>query len=384
MDRSGADDEGRTRAQERFRTLIEHAPEAIGVIRDGKTIYANLAHARFLGFDHPSDAIGTTVLERIHPDDRTEFMARVAESSAVANAPRSYRVVRKDGTVIVAEIVSLVVDDYDGAPARIAFLRDVTERSRLQAQLLQADRLVSVGTLAAGVAHEINNPLAYAMANLEVLSARKLPRIAQLVREAMGTLPPELERELADATEMLTTVREGTERVRDIVRDLKTFARHDDRPSASIDVRRVVDASLNLAGAELKTRARLVKEYDEVPLIDANESRLGQVFLNLLLNAAQAIAPSTRDDHEIRVRVACPDGERVVVSIADTGVGMDEATARRIFDPFFTTKPHGVGTGLGLSIAHGIVTSLAGTMRVETAMGKGSTFFVELPASRAE
>ena len=377
------DDAQRRAADERFRTLIEHAPEAIGVIRDGVTIYANVAHARFLGLDHPRDALGTTVLERIHPDDRAEFASRVAVPSAVANTPRSYRVIRKDGTVIVAEIVSLVVDDYDGAPARIAFLRDVTERARLQAQLLQADRLVSVGTLAAGVAHEINNPLAYAMANLEVLTTRKLPRIAQLVRDAVGVLPADLERELADAMDMLATVREGSERVRDIVRDLKTFARHDDRPSTAIDVRRVVDASLNLAGAELKSRARLVREYDEVPLIDANESRLGQVFLNLLLNAAQAIPPGARDSHEIRVSVHAKDPDRVVVSIADTGAGMDEDTARRIFDPFFTTKPHGVGTGLGLSIAHGIVVSLSGTLRVETAPGRGSVFFVELPASQA-
>jgi two-component system, NtrC family, sensor kinase len=376
------EDEARKRAAERFRTLVEHAPEAIGVIRDGKTIYANIAHARFLGFDDPRDALGTTVLERIHPDDREEFAARVAVASPVANTPRSYRVVRRDGTVIVAEIVSLVVDDYDGAPARVAFLRDVTERSRLQSQLLQADRMISMGTLAAGVAHEINNPLAYAMANLEVLATRKLPRIREALTAALGELPPELAKDLDDAAEMVATAREGNERVRDIVRDLKTISRADERPSGPVDVRRVIEASLNIAGHELRDRARIVRCYDDgVPTVEANESRLGQVFLNLLLNAAQAIPPGERGGHEIRIAVAALPPSHVSVSIADTGAGMSEDVARRIFDPFFTTKPHGIGTGLGLSIAHGIVTGLGGTMRVETALGRGSTFFVDLPTS---
>jgi PAS domain S-box-containing protein len=367
-----------------YRTLIEHAPEAIGVTRDGKTIFANPALARFLGYPSPEAVLGTTVRARIHEHDRAAFDARVASNtpSDIPNAPRSYRVIRTDGAIVVAEIISLVVADFDGAPARICFLRDVTERSRLQSQLFQVDRMVSIGTLAAGVAHEINNPLAYAMANLEVVATRRLPRLREAVRAALGIIPPELEQELADLADMIATAREGSERVRDIVRDLKTFSRGTEQPNGPVDVRRVIEASVNIAGNELRDRARLVRHYEDgVPTVEANESRLGQVFLNLLINAAQAIPPGNRDEHEIRIDVRARTPAYVCVSIADTGVGMNEETTRRIFDPFFTTKPHGGGTGLGLSIAHGIVAGLSGTLRVESGIGRGSTFFVDLPAT---
>jgi CheY-like chemotaxis protein len=166
--------------------------------------------------------------------------------------------------------------------------------------------------------------------------------------------------------------------VQRIVRDVKTFARGDDDVRGPLDVAAVVDAALQLAGSDLRQRARLVRDFARVPKVEANESRLGQVFLNLLVNAAQAL-PEGRDN-EVRVRIFAPDERAVVVEITDTGTGIPADALPRVFDPFFTTKPVGVGTGLGLFVCQGIVASLGGTLELESVEGKGTTVRVRLPA----
>ena len=242
--------------------------------------------------------------------------------------------------------------------------RDLTDRKLMQARLLQSDRMASVGTLAAGVAHEINNPLAYVKANLDVLASRRIPQLAVLLRsleeeriEHLGGGEPddsayELSERLSQIAAMIDLAREGAERVRSIVRDLKTFSRADEETTTPVDVARVLDASVNMAWNEIRHRAKLIKEYGEVPPVEANESRLGQVFLNLLINAAQAIPEGRAYEHEIRVRTyADANDERVVIAVSDTGSGIAKDALYRIFDPFFfTTKAVGVGTGLGLWI----------------------------------
>ncbi|WP_394838189.1 ATP-binding protein [Pendulispora rubella] len=268
--------------------------------------------------------------------------------------------------------------------------RDLAERKLIQARLLQSDRMASVGTLAAGVAHEINNPLAYVKANLDVLASRRIPQLAVLLRAAeeerleMYGDPPdenayELSERLAQIGAMVDLAREGSERVRTIVRDLKTFSRADEETTTPIDVARVLDASVNMAWNEIRHRAQLVKEYGEVPPVEANESRLGQVFLNLLVNAAQAIPEGRAGDNVIRVRTYLDADERVVVAVSDTGTGIPESALGRIFDPFFTTKPVGVGTGLGLWICQGIVTALGGEIAVDSAPGRGTTVTCTIP-----
>jgi CheY-like chemotaxis protein/two-component sensor histidine kinase len=179
---------------------------------------------------------------------------------------------------------------------------------------------------------------------------------------------------------MLEIAREGAERVRAIVRDLKTFARGDDERRGPVDVRRVLDASINMAWNEIRHRARLVKEYDAVPTTSANEARLGQVFLNILVNAAQAMPVGSAADNTIRVRTTPGPGGTVVVEVSDTGPGIPREVLERIFDPFFTTKPIGVGTGLGLWICQGIITGLGGTIEATSPPGGGATFRVTLPA----
>jgi PAS domain S-box-containing protein len=371
------------RSEVRFRALIENAPEALAVYPpdDRRLVYANPAFASMLGYEAPQVLLGRPIDTYIHPDDRgilDRRWARLVEARGMLPA-QEYRLLRQDGGIVHAEFVSMIID-YDERPHVIAFGRDLTEQRQMQARLLLADRMVSVGTLAAGVAHEINNPLAYAMNNLEAVAIRRLPGLIGRLREMGGDAAAAGE-ELAQAAAMIDVAREGCDRMRDIVRDLRTFTRGaDEDRRVPIDVRRVLDASINLAWNELRHRARLVKEYADVPLVVANEARLGQVFLNLLVNAAQALQVGDAAENVIRVSVSADDAGNVVVEVRDSGAGIPAEHLARIFDPFFTTKPVGVGTGLGLWICQGIVSSLGGQISAENLADGGASLRVVLPA----
>ncbi|HEY3352100.1 MAG TPA: GAF domain-containing protein [Polyangia bacterium] len=258
----------------------------------------------------------------------------------------------------------------------LATLRARAERERMQAQLLFADRMASMGQLASGVAHEVNNPLAYVITSLDLM-AQDLPRLT-----AAGPAGSAGDALCAHA-ERLAQARDGAERVRLIVRDLKTFSRADDETIGRVDLGRVLDAAISMAANEIKHRATLVRDYRALPAVMGNEARLGQVFLNLLTNAAQAIPEGQAAHNEIRVVGASDPAGRVSVEIHDTGEGIASEHLGRIFDPFFTTKPIGVGTGLGLPICHGIVTAMGGDITVQTTPGHGSVFRVSLPATSA-
>jgi signal transduction histidine kinase len=246
------------------------------------------------------------------------------------------------------------------------------ERKIIQEQLLISDRMVSMGTLAAGVAHEINNPLASVMANLEMASR-------DIVKHA-GRLG--LATELAEVCDQLRDAREGAERIRNLVRDLRIFSRADESKVTAVDIHRLLESTLRMAGHEIRHRALLVKDYGKVPPVEASESRLGQVFLNLVINAAQAIPEGHAERNQIRIATSTDEAGRVLIAIADTGTGMSPDILGRLFTPFFTTKPAGVGTGLGLSICQRIVTELGGSLSVQSEVGQGSVFRVSLPPAR--
>ncbi len=255
------------------------------------------------------------------------------------------------------------------------------EQAKVRERLVISERMASAGTLAAGIAHEINNPLAIVMGNLE-LTAEGIDRVVTRARRLATeghSAAAELGANLAELAEPIRDAREAVQRIRDIVRDVKLFSRSDDERMGEVDIHRVMNSSIRMAWNEIRHRARLVKSYGEVPVVNANESRLGQVLLNLLVNAAQAIPEGHADRNEIRVTTRTSGDGFAIIEVADTGAGIPKATLELIFDPFFTTKAEGVGTGIGLSICRRIVAELGGRIEVESAVGKGSLFRVLLP-----
>ncbi|MCY1015514.1 PAS domain S-box protein [Pyxidicoccus sp. MSG2] len=367
------------RSEVSFRTLIESLPDLMAVFdKEARVRYANLKVAAALGYTDVRELIGKHISDIIPAEDFKSADARMHEALRTGRAAlQERRLLRKDGSILYVESTTFPLP-FDGEDAIVSVSHDLTERHQMQARLLLAERMASVGTLAAGVAHEINNPLAYLTANLAF--ARE--ELSNLLADGTRELEPKLAGSVADARSALAEAQQGAERVRTIVRDLKTFSRVDSADNTDVDVRQVLESTLNLATTEIRHRAQLVKQFDEVPRVRANESRLGQVFLNLLVNAAQAIPGGTPDRHEIRVATRLGSGGRVMVEVADTGTGIPSEHLPRLFDPFFTTKEPGVGTGLGLSICHSLVAALGGEIHVESEQGKGSTFRVLLPASK--
>jgi PAS domain S-box-containing protein len=359
----------RLRNEARFRALIESAPEPIGIVRDGRYRYANRACIDAFGFSDPESLYATPVNAMLDAEEAAIRDAReeLILSGGAAQSALTYRFRRRDGSIAFLE-VSAVLVEYEGKPSVLTMARDITARRNLEMQLVQADRLAALGTMAAGVAHEINNPLAYVLLNLEWI-ARKLP-------DTGGE--PIL---IARLVDILTEARHGAQRVSAIVRELRSFSRADGETRRRVDLGAVVQSAIKIAGHEIRHRARLTTTIERVGPVWANEARLEQVVVNLLMNAAQAVPENRAETNEVRVVVREADGCRAVLEVSDNGEGIPAEVLPRIFDPFFTTKPVGVGTGLGLSICHGIVVSLQGQISALSTPGDGATFRVVLPTT---
>jgi two-component system NtrC family sensor kinase len=323
-------------------------------------------------------ALGRTLYEVHGPQGGEFFMERIKQTLATGQPSRFEYSLEVSGGRRWFSAESMIV------PHRptVAFLvRDITQHKLMEQRLIQADRLAALGTLAAGVAHEVNNPLSYVSSNLNFI-AEGLEAIRRALSGAGGALELSyVERMLGDCMDALADAQEGTARIRHVMGDLKTFARG--REEGTADVKRALESSLNLAMPELRHRARLNKHLEDVPLVQGSETRLGQVFLNLLINAAQAIDEGAPDKNQVDVYLREED-RWVVVEIQDSGHGIPADMLKLIFDPFFSTKPVGIGTGLGLSICHGIVTGLGGEITVESTVGRGTCFRVKLPILEAE
>jgi len=365
------------RSETRFRALIEQVPEAVLVHVDGVLAYVNPATLAYLGYAAADHLIGRGIADLVVDAGRDVMLDTMLTAPAAhGSAPlQVVRLRRADGGVVSAEMSVLAIS-FDGQPAVLHIARDVTERLETQARLILSDRLASLGTLAAGVAHQVNNPLTYVLSNIGFVS-EELTRLR-------ATAPSGLPLALIDVIlSALDDAQQGADRVRAIVGDLRTFASSEEEKHGPVNVRRTLEVSLHMAENEIRHRAKLIVELDDTPDVDANSGRLHQVFLNLLLNAAYAIPEaSVVSDHLVRVSLR-GEGDRVVVSISDTGAGMPPDVKSRIFDPFFTTKPVGIGTGLGLFVCHNIVAGMGGEIRVESEVGRGTTFHVALPTVRA-
>jgi PAS domain S-box-containing protein len=342
--------------------LLQHAPDCVAHLSaDGSILFVS----DVMREAQPNMIVGGSWLAAHGPEDRAvakgafDVVTSSGEPMSYESTVRSFDgelrsysnrlgPVRRDGQIIGAMLVA----------------RDVSAKNRAEAQLLASDRMASVGMVAASVAHEINNPLAAMLLNLELIN-RDLGRFDR--EEASKRL----HKEVADA-------QEAGRRVIQVVRDLKIFSRSPEN-IVRIRVRGVLESSLRMAWNEIRHRARLVTDFAVVPPVDGDESRLGQVFLNLIINAAQAMPEGNVDRNELRVATAVDEHENVRVTVTDTGDGIPEQHRAKLFRPFFTTKPEGVGTGLGLSICDRIVRSMGGSIGFESEIGKGTTFWVVLP-----
>jgi PAS domain S-box-containing protein len=365
---------------QRFRAIIDQAEEAIFVVdpRTTRFVDVNDTACRMLRYTRAEMlALGPQDIEVDFPlHTRKQWADYIIEVMAVGTLPYEGVHRRKDGTTYPVE-TTWSIKPFEGDEYLLGVCRDITEQRRIVAELRQAeetmrvsDRLTTVGTLAAGIMHEINNPLSYVMGNLEFTMEH--------LEELAGHLPEDR------ADELLAALREanhGAVRMSRIVRDLRTFSRRDEDSVTAVSVHDVLDSSINIAMNEIRQRARIERSYADEVLVMANESRLGQVFLNILINAAQAIPPGDSHNQRITVRTAREGDSGVVIEIRDTGTGMNAEVMARIFDPFFTTKPIGVGTGLGLAICRNIVESLGGRIDVTSQPGAGSAFRIWLPAT---
>ncbi len=254
------------------------------------------------------------------------------------------------------------------------------ESAKMRQQLLISDRMASIGTLAAGVAHEANNPLTAVIGGLELA----VEEVTDLINLDEKHAPKSAEGDQRQKTlqrtlEVLNDALDAAERVRLIVRDLKAFSRSDDETTGPVNIERAIDASVRMVQNEVRHHATLTTRYGSVPLVRGNEARLGQVFLNLIVNAAQAMPSARLEENEIVIITERAIDGRVQVEVRDNGPGIPQELLGRLFDPFFTTKPIGTGTGLGLTICHRIISELGGEIQVESALGCGTTFRTLLP-----
>ena len=351
--------------------LIEGFPDPVLVHAENRVLYVNPATVRYLGHESMDTLVRRPLLMMVPVEDHQAMLRHVAEArDGLAARAQELRLLRKDGQEVVADLVTLTVT-FDGKPALVTLARDYTERKQMQARLMLSDRMASMGTMSAGIAHELNNPLSYVIANLDFVHGDMQPG------------PVEAER-VAEWKEVLGDAREGAERVRQIVRQLKSFSRVDENRQAPVDLHRVLDSVAQMAATEVRHRARLTKDYGPLPPIVGNDGKLFQVFLNLVINAAHAIPEGQVEGNEIRLVTRRDERGWAVVEVRDTGAGIRAEHLSRIFEPFFTTKPQGVGTGLGLPICHALVRAHGGDITVESTLGKGTTFRVLLPASAGE
>jgi len=285
---------------------------------------------------------------------------------------------------------ALMVDNTRLAKTQEELKEAYNELKSAQSQMLQKEKMASIGQLAAGVAHEINNPMGFIASNVsslgrytkkitefihlqdEAIASSALPELLQELDEKRKTL--KLDFILEDIDQLIEESLDGADRVKQIVQNLKSFSRVDEAEHKEADINECLESTLNIVWNELKYKATITKEYGEIPILKCYPQQLNQVFVNLLVNASHAI----EKQGEIKIKTWNGDG-KIKISVSDTGAGIEKDKVEKIFEPFFTTKPVGKGTGLGLSIAYDIVKKHNGEITVETEVGKGTTFTVQIP-----
>ena len=344
--------------------------------------------------------------EHIHPDDAPQIFSSLANLFVEGQRTYEYRFRAADGNYRWMHDSLRLIRDANGAPLEvIGSLTDITERKHLEEeqqsliqrlqeahdQLLQSEKMASIGQLAAGIAHEINNPIGFVNSNMGSLQTY-VGTLCTVIRdyEKAAETGPDLGAAKAhmkavrdradldfledDVTDLVRESMDGIKRVKDIVQALKDFSHVGETEWQVADLHHGLDSTLTIVANEVKYKANVVKEYGQVPPVTCLASQLNQVFMNLLVNAAQAI----KEHGTITIRTGAKDGW-CWVQVEDTGSGIAPENLKRIFEPFFTTKPVGSGTGLGLALSYGIINKHRGQIDVTSTPGVGTRFTVRLP-----
>lgn len=418
-DRRPIDDAAKSNA--RLHYLLANTPAIIYSsvpTGDGTMTFVSDNAERLLGYTpHDMVADPSFWFDHLHPDDVNSIFSSLALLFSQGHRTYEYRFRVRDGRYLWMHDSLRLIRDGNGNPLEvIGSLTDITDRKQMeeslhkkgeeqqllilqlrdaQAQLLQSEKMASIGQLAAGIAHEINNPVGFVNSNMGSLG-KYVDTLCNVIegydialgdlsdrptaKSAIATLKQQADFEFLreDVTDLVRESLDGLKRVKDIVQSLKDFAHIGESDWQFSDLHAGIDSTLNIAANEFKYKAKVVKEYGTLPLVKCLASQLNQVFMNLIVNAAHAI----QDSGTITIKTGSSEGW-VWVSVQDTGHGIPDDIKTRIFDPFFTTKPVGKGTGLGLSLSYNIVSKHGGRISVDSALGMGSTFTVHLPQQPA-
>lgn len=378
---------------------------------DFKMTFVSNNALNVLGY-HPDEMVADPNFwfDHIHPDDAPGIFSSLAQIFVEGARAYEYRFRVRDGSYLWMHDSLRLVRDEHGVPFEvIGSLTDITERKRMEAmlqargeeqqllisklqeahdQLLQAEKMASIGQLAAGIAHEINNPIGFVNSNMSSLQAY-VGTLFGVIAQYEAAMPDALASHVAhvreqadlaflqaDIVELVSESMDGLKRVRDIVQSLKDFSHVGETDWQVASLHAGLDSTLNIVSNELKYKARIEKHYGELPPLTCLASQLNQVFMNLLVNAGQAIS----GEGVITICTGYADGW-VWVQIGDTGAGIAAEHLHRIFEPFFTTKAVGSGTGLGLSLSYGIVAKHGGRIEVASTVGQGTRFTIHLPVA---
>jgi len=346
--------------------LLDASSDGILIHRDLRYIYANPAALKLVGRAR-EEVIGHSPFELVPPRFRMLLAERIMEAYTTrAPIPEiEERLLHASGAEVPVEVVAIPVI-FAGDVSTLVHIRDITARRELEVRLRAADRLASAGLIASGVAHEIGNPLTYALSNVELLDER--------LRGESGASS-------RDLLDLIASVRDGIERASHVARDVSVFTSPLHARPGAIDIHRLLRSTLAFLGPELRSRANVVERFGDVPLVLANESRLAQVFLNLLTNAVQSFAGRGRGPNDIIITTHAAN-ESVIVEVEDTGLGIPPELHSTIFEPLFTTKPD--GSGLGLAVSKDLLAKEGGAISVESVIGAGTKFIVVLPAAPRE
>ncbi|MEZ4225808.1 MAG: PAS domain S-box protein [Polyangiaceae bacterium] len=357
------------RSERRLRHVIESAPVAVWILDERSIHYANAAAADLFGFSSPEEALTRDPKDLLETSEVSQLEQRLAATLVQRRKlpPQEYRIRRMDGVAILVEVSSIAIE-WDGRPAVLAFGRDVTQRRQLEMHWLQADRLAALGLVAGGMAHAINNPLTYVLLNLDHVRGA-LADGSALDGDAAGVLA------------RLTEAYQGIERIAQVVKRMRAFSRVDERSRSAVDLRSVLEGALELVGHELTHRGRLTTNYSEVPAINASAAHLEQVFLHLLVHAAQSLPED--DSAEVRIELSSLDVSQVMVAVTIVGRALEPSALANVFEPFFT-REEDTEARVGLPFCRAVVSAMGGELLAETDTVAGTTFRVILPVGILE